>query len=78
MTTGAEIIALLKEQIEDIATVDAGRNSAVFTIRGWPFAVIRNGCRHWDILNAEVRGIEACPEPLVAGYLARWIAIATE
>ena len=39
----------IKEDLQTVATIGAD-NAAVFTVRGWPFAVIRNG-NCWDVLG---------------------------
>ena len=39
----------IKQELQTVATIGAD-NAAVFTVRGWPFAVIRNG-NCWDVLG---------------------------
>lgn len=45
-----ELSRHLTDGFKTMETVD-GSNSFCFTVRGWPFAIIRNGWNHWDVLT---------------------------
>jgi len=65
------MIDQIKDQLNSVATVTAD-NSACFTVRGWPFAIIRNGGDAWDILHPG--GLfEACPEDKLAVSIAGFV-----
>lgn len=48
-------------------------NALCFTVRGWPFAILRNGSDAWDILHPG--GLfEACPTEHLATSIAGFTA----
>lgn len=65
MTMASQVLSALKRDLTTLAIVTTGRNSAVFTVRGWSFAIVRNGEGHWDILGSHGND-EAVPQHLIA------------
>ena len=65
------MIERIKSQLHSLATVTPD-NGACFTVKGWPFAIIRNGSDAWDILSPT--GLfEACPEDKLAISIAGFV-----
>ena len=64
MNTAQSIIEQLKSELKTLASID-GANGKTFTVRGWPFAILRNG-PSWDLLSKE--GLSEClkPEGIIA------------
>ena len=54
--TAIENIESLKSHLKTVSIID-GENGRAFTVRGWPFALVRNGPA-WDILGAGL--METC------------------
>lgn len=46
----ATVVAQVQTQLTTLATVST-QSGRVFTVRGWPFAIVRNGTDRWDILG---------------------------
>jgi len=71
MTTATAIRNDLSERLTAFATISTD-NATAFTVRGWPFAIIRNGHDAWDILHPH--GLfEACPAEHLAASIAGFV-----
>lgn len=55
MTTAIEIVKEVQTELFSLATHDSD-NGRTFSVRGWPFALIRNGAQCWDLLGP--KGLE--------------------
>ena len=65
------MITELRDRLNHFATV-APENGGTFTVKGWPFAILRNGTNAWDILHPGGL-LEACPEEHVPQAIAGFV-----
>ena len=70
--TAQHVRAMLADRLHSFATV-APENGTTFTVRGWPFAILRNGSDAWDILHPGGM-LEAVPVEHLAASVAGFVA----
>ena len=51
MSKAADVVIDMGDAFRTLARVHS-TNGAVFTVRGWPFAIVRNGMA-WDVLSPD-------------------------
>lgn len=68
--TAQDVSAMLANRLHSFATIRP-ENAAAFTVRGWPFAIIRNGSA-WDLMHP-FGMLEAVPSEHLAHSVAGYV-----